>query len=397
MKHSLLSKGRFGLLASLCLFAASFSSCIKDELANSEADITKCIVTKDSSILLWKADTIMNIGYSSQWNYIRIQVKSGSNVGFRSPEFEISPGATISPASGSEHDFSPGNEVIYTVTSQDKKWSRKYIVSYEDNITYPKINPVFNFEIYGLNVDNDPAKSNKFLRIGERDSVNFIYYWASGNPGFQRARPSVGPYEYPTITYAEGRTGRCAKLETLSTGSLGGMIGMPKAAGNLFLGTFDVDLAFKMKHKEATRFGTPFARIPQNFSGWYQYKAGDILTDRNGNIIEGGRDMFDIYAVFYENTDDNGDPYMLDGTNVRVLPNPYIVAMTTFPPEDRRETDSWTEFSLPFEFFKEVDQARLLRNGYNLAIVCSASVDGADFTGALGSILLIDDFKITCE
>lgn len=396
MKHSLFPKRSFGLLTTLCLLAVLFSSCIKDELPNSEADITKCIVIQDSSILLWKADTIMNIGYSSQWNYIRIQVKRGSNVGLRSPEFELKPGATISPASGSEHDFSNGNEVVYTVTSEDRKWSRTYVVSYVDNTSYPKINPVFTFEIYGLNVDNHPANSNKFFQIGERDSTNLIYYWASGNPGFLRARGNAGPYEYPTVPYEDGHTGRCVKLETLSTGSLGGMIGMPKAAGNLFLGTFDVDLAFQMKHKEATRFGTPFARIPKNFSGWYQYKAGDILTDRNGNVM-GGKDIFDIYAVFYENTNEHGDPYMLDGTNVRVLPNPRIVAMTTFPLEDRKETNIWTEFNCPFEFFKEVDPARLLRNGYNLAIVCSASVDGADFTGALGSTLYIDDFTITCE
>ncbi len=396
MKYLSISKSCYGLMAGVFLFAALLSSCIKDELPNAEADITKCIVTRDSALLIWKTDTVMEIGSSSQWNFIKIQIKKGSEVGFRAPQFEITPGATISPANGSLHDFSNEQAVTYTVTSQDGNWSRTYFVSYVEELSFPNIDPIFNFDIFDFNVDNDPKFSYKYYQIGERDADDEVYYWSSGNAGFLVARQTAGPYEYPTVPYMQGRTGRCAKLETVRTGSLGETLNMPKAAGNLFLGSFDADRALKLQHKEATRFGTPFARVPESLTGWYQYKAGETLTDRKGKALD-GKDVFDIYAVFYENTDENGDPYMLDGTNVRSLPNPRIVAMTTFPLHERLEADEWTKFTHDFEYFKEVDPVRLLNKGYNISIVCSSSVDGADFIGAIGSTLLVDDFKINCK
>lgn len=40
---------------------------------------------------------------------------------------------------------------------------------------------------------------------------------------------------------------------------------------------------------------------------------------------------------------------------------------------------------------------KLKNMGYSLAIVCSSSVDGASFMGAIGSTLYVDKFRITCE
>lgn len=396
MKHSLFFKCNILLWMSSLLLPATFSSCNNDDLLNNEADITRCILTKDSSILLYPSDTTVRVYYSSKWDTIRILVKKGIEVGMRAPEFVITPGATIHPESGSMHDFSNPSGVEYTVTSQDRQWSRKYVVLYTDSVFFPRINPVFSFDFSRLNQDGNSAKNNRYYEIGERDEANNAYYWASGNAGFMRARPSARPMEYPTIPYEEGRTGKCVQLTTTSTGSLGATIKMPKAAGNIFLGTFDADIALAGRHKEATRFGTPFNRIPLTLSGWYKYKAGNVITDQDNKEVE-GQDVFDIYAVLYENTDPYGNPYMLDGTNVRSLPNPRIIALTYFPPSERGETDEWTYFSWPFEYVGKIDEDRLHRNGYNIAIVCTSSIDGANFTGAIGSTLWVDDFSITCK
>ena len=64
---------------------------------------------------------------------------------------------------------------------------------------------------------------------------------------------------------------------------------------------------------------------------------------------------------------------------------------------DIDNTPEWTHFDLAFEKRKEIDMEKLKNMGYSLAIVCSSSVDGASFMGAIGSTLYVDKFRITCE
>ena len=72
-----------------------------------------------------------------------------------------------------------------------------------------------------------------------------------------------------------GYVGKCAKLVTRSTGSFGSGFGMPIAAGNLFIGTFDLLNAIPDARK-GTRLGRPFDHVPTYLSGYYKYKAGGI-------------------------------------------------------------------------------------------------------------------------
>ena len=98
------------------------------------------------------------------------------------------------------------------------------------------------------------------------------------------------------------------------------------------------------------------------------------------------KDIFDIYAVLYEVTDDL--PY-LDGTNVKTHPNIVMIAQV----EDRKETDDWTRFLAKFKLQegKEIDEEKLHNGKYNLAIVMSSSDEGAIFNGAIGSTLYVDE------
>ncbi len=52
------------------------------------------------------------------------------------------------------------------------------------------------------------------------------------------------------------------------------MVGMPIAAGNLFIGSFDMLNAIT-NPLSATRFGTPFYNKPLRLTGYYKYKAGE--------------------------------------------------------------------------------------------------------------------------
>ena len=165
---------------------------------------------------------------------------------------------------------------------------------------------------------------------------------------------------------------------------------MPIAAGNLFIGSFDKANALSDAMK-ATHFGFPFFYYPQTIRGFYKYKAGDKFTS-NGAVVEGRQDHCDIYGVLYE-TDENVD--FLDGSTSLTSPNIISLARKaegTYWPE----TDSWLPFELDFvpKPGKSIDQEKLQKGIYKLAIVFSSSVDGAKFDGAVGSTLYIDEVKL---
>jgi hypothetical protein len=81
------------------------ASCIKDEAPNAEADITGISFEED---VLASARFNLNPSYNDnlQAYPILVKVKEGTPLNKLSPLFELTPGATISPESGSEHDFS---------------------------------------------------------------------------------------------------------------------------------------------------------------------------------------------------------------------------------------------------------------------------------------------------
>ena len=110
--------------------------------------------------------------------------------------------------------------------------------------------------------------------------------------------------------------------------------------------------------------------------------------------VPGRKDTFNIYAVLYENTEDNR---LLDGTNVLAEDNEQIVSTAVI--SDAHETDEWTEFDLPFVYRpgKTIDPVKLAAGGYNLTIVFASSLRGDYFEGAPGSTLLVDEVELGYE
>lgn len=371
-------------MITLSLVGMCMASCIQDEPLNAEADILQCNLSSDKEYLVTASDTLMEV--TSIMNNITIFVKPGCDLSKRAPRFILTEGATIEPASGSVQDFSNNKTVKYTVTSQSGEWKREYTVAYYTFISLPTH---FGFEHYQLN------ESNKYHIIYEEvDGVDVMSWWNSGNPGFCLAS-SAGPDGYPTVCIEEGYKGRCVKLTTRYAGSFGKAAGMPIAPGNLFVGTFNVQQALKAP-LAATRFGTPFVEEPDSIVGYYKYIPGPQMTDGSYNAI-GGTDDFNIYAILYENTDENGTAVMLDGTNS--LTSPYLVLLGQMPAEDRKNTSEWTRFSFPFKAMndKKVNKERMAKYGYNFGIVFSSSLKGDDFTGAVGSELYLDEIDIVCK
>lgn len=361
---------KYILLFFTVLFCLLCTSCIKDELSNAEADIVSCSV--DSMIL--KKDPII------QNDRVQIFVKSFVDLTLQAPVFTLSPGATIFPQSGTPLDFTKPQ--LYTVTSEDGLSQKTYEVSYISSAVGSK----YSFE----HVRTENGRYDVFYEIDD-DNQN-IMDWASGNSGFSLTGVASKPDDYPTARLLNGKEGQGVRLVTRLTGALGATMGKPLAAGNLFMGEFDLGSSITAPLK-SLRLGMPVDFVPYAFRGFFKYKAGKLFKE--GNVeMPNRKDSWDCYAIFFET--DTTLKY-LDGTNRFTHDN--ILAIARISPEDRVESDEWTSFYIPFIFKNNVtvDEKKLKDGKYSLTLVFTSSIEGDTFAGAEGSTLLIDEIEIIHE
>lgn len=387
------------------LMILGLGSCIQSEPLNTEADIIACKVKNSAgadepnirgNIILTNSKVIAQANPKIDLTQLSLQV-------------ELTEGATIFPDPAEVADYSLPRRFV--VTSQDGNWQKEYMVSI-DTFDMPVR---YRFEHFEL---NETGKYQVFYeKIQGKDTVFKQYIWASGNSGYALTGVAASAEEYPTISVEKGRIQKGIKLETKSTGGFGDMVKMPIAAGNLFLGSFEVKNATALPLK-ATRFGLPFAKKPSRLKGWYKYQPGSgnfIARDRDKNtvVVPGQKDSGDIYAVLYESAGLEGN--VLDGNNVLTSPN--IVAMARVKVET---TDSYTEFDIPFDYqggtkiswpsfilrdasadgngtYRAFSAEKLKNNEYNLAVVFTSSKYGAYFAGQVGSTLWVDEIQVVCE
>ena len=331
------------------------TSCIQDEVPNVEAAIDGCT---GANIQLANID--------ATHKEIEVYVLDGTDVSRQELNFTLADGASIQAdeqEAGDQppyYDFSQQTLRRFTVTSEDGNTQATYIV----RINKMELPTHYSFE---------NLRATTPYHIFYLTNESGIMQWASGNPGY----------------------GKSVRLTTSDTGAFGEPIGMPIAAGNLFIGSFDVQNAV-LAPREATHFGFPFTKMPVRLTGWYKYKRGDVFTDEDKNVIDGETDMGDIYALLYEAPTAD---YTVDGNALPLVGaiNKNIALMARIP--DMRETDEWTYFDLPFEQQngKTVDPEGLANGKYKLAIVFSSSIGGGFFRGAIGSELCIDEVEVICE
>lgn len=364
---------------SVWIVAFAFSSCIKDEALNAEADIITATVPEE----ILKVDPLI------ENNRITFRVKSNTDLTLQAPEFTLSEGATVKPVSGIFRDFTKPQ--MYTVTSEDGQWEKKYTVSF----IISELSFRYGFEYFRLDENNKYHVFYEINNAGEN-----IMDWGSGNAGFAITAGETPAHLYPT-TYAEtGLGNHVLKLSTQRTGPLGAMFFKPIAAGNIFMGNFDVGAALSSPLK-AVKMGVPFEQEPEKLRGYFKYASGDtyiqvVKNDEGKTVIEEFEnkeipDGWDIYAIFYDN---NEGKLILDGTNKFTHEN--LVSVARIDQQDAIETEEWTEFEIPFEqkTGKTIDKQKLNNGGYNVSIVITSSIDGDYFKGAENSTLLIDDLEI---
>lgn len=373
------------LLLTACLFA----SCIQDEAPNAEADILSCSI---EGAEFFRQPIITN-------DSVTVFVPFGTDLSNVALSFELTPGATVNPENGSKIQLDNNNIAHYTVTSEDRKWTKTYSVKMVVNSPLTEMLTDFHFE--GLELKNQGGVDYQIIKeIDENGST--LLEWGSGNLGYTMAARADGitdPTQYPTVSSTDGYQGRCVVLTTRVPQAKEIASMAPIAAGNLFTGSFgSISLS---QPALSTHFGEGFiaTKVPLSLEGYYKFKKGTgkftVTKPQPGTDYNTFHDAWDIYGVLYEYSHDT--PY-LDGYNI--LSDKSIVAIARLPRAQRIDDKSeWTHFFMEFQTQngKTIDKTRLKQGAYNLAIVMSSSEEGAYFNGAEGSTLYVDEVKLNCE
>ena len=248
--------------------------------------------------------------------------------------------------------------------------------------------------IYKMDMCQYPYK--EFYELDQNGEKQM--FWATGNAGFALSQlDNSGPDQFPSYRADNGFNGKCACLQTLSTGVFGQAMHKPIAAGNLFLGKFIVEYAASESLK-ATAFGLPWDKEPVRVTGYYKYKPGKEVINYMEEVIPDRTDEASAYAVFYRNLDEKGEKYTLDGEAVseldKLMDNPQVYKVARVPALP--PTDQWRHFEMFFEG-KDAPDDMVAKKEFSLAIVFSSSVRGAWFEGAIGSTLYVDEVEVSYE
>ncbi len=378
---------------------ALFSACGDREMLNSEADILDVYVSaqlKTSLPIITNTTVVIPRSIESESDKIAFETALRAV----KIEFRLTKGATIISRDGKHLDFSEGKQHIFTVTSEDGKWKKDYTISFRHVLPFDK--EELQFEYVEANTANFDTPYHIFYEIDAASGIR-QYVWSSGNAGFAMTANKKPATDYPTFSIDWGKTGKGVQLVTRSTGSMGGGFGMPIAAGNLFLGSFDTQNATSAP-LQATRFGVRTTmKCPSKITFWGKYQAGAEYKDASGNVLS-ITDHPDVYAVLYEpKLDSKGNPIMLDGTNATTADNIVLIAQLNeeayetlrvsgdINMADYRQVEMSFEERVPFDVEKQ-------ENGkYYFTIVFSSSAKGAEFEGAVGSTFCADEARIITD
>ena len=380
------------LTACLLMSFALFVSCIQEEALNTEADIES--VTLSGNVMNRPAafgDAITEADGAKVYP-ITLYVQKGTDVTKLAPQLTLTEGATVTPASGTVLNFARAQD--YIVTSQDGQWKRHYRISVNAS---GMANTQYSFENVRL---GGGGKYHIFYETDQLGAETFA--WASGNPGFALADATErNPLNFPTYQAEDGYQGKCLTLVTRRGGSLAESVNMPIASGNLFLGEFDL-LNALVDALKATKFGIQFEAVPTRLSGYYKYTPGETFYELDKSApdklrpVPGRTDQPNIYAIFYESTDERP---ILDATDALAEDNPQVISTAVVDQADVQPTTEWTYFEIPFTYRpgKSVDPDKLAAGRYCLAIIFASSIRGDYFEGAPGSTLCIDEVELSYE
>jgi len=304
-----------------------------------------------------------NVSIDEDAKLVTVTVAADVDISRLAPtEIVISTFATVTPSPDVRNDFT--NPAIYTVTAEDGSIA-EYTVEVAQQGSEPQLdNSAFDLWFATPKGYKEPG-------------VDANSIWATGNAGtVTLGSPNVTPL---VINGSD----QAVKLVTLDLGSLAGLIGQRMAAGSLFTGKFQLDIANPLN---STKFGIPFAARPKKFSVKYAYSPGTPYLNKSGQLLA-KTDSCDIYVIL-ENREGS---------------QPKRVATGWF----RSGTEKIDQFYLATidltygQLGANVPNYQKPANGLyasanekvtHLTVVFSSSYNGALFEGGTNSTLVVNDF-----
>lgn len=189
-------------------------------------------------------------------------------------------------------------------------------------------------------------------------------YWATGNEGV-----TIGGSSNSTGV-SDSHTGLAARLETVEVNAF---IVKVKAAGNIFIGSYETNIS---DPASSVTFGRPYAGArPTKLSGYFKYQPGATMS--SGSVPADRTltsDECDIYVMLWSGDETIGEGHFITNQTV----------------------SEYTRFEIPVEYTvtnKRPDK---------ITIVATSSRYGGYFSGinvigqlAVGSTLWVDDFELS--
>jgi hypothetical protein len=334
-----------------------FQGCVTDDFfgASSEKKILSFILQ----------DQIGNSTINQDSLIIRTTIGASADItALRPQEVTLSTFAVLTPTTDIALDFK--DPVKYTVTAEDNSTAVYTIIVKQEGAEPQLDNASFN---------NWYATPKGYMEPGV-DANSTI--WATGNAGtVTLGDPNVTPV---TIN----GDNKAAKLETLDLGGLAGLIGQRMAAGSLFTGKFELDVANPLN---STKFGISFSARPEKFSVEYAYSPGSPYLSKNGTVLA-KTDSCDIY-VLLENR---------EGAEVKRVATGWFRSG-----EEKIDKFYTTTVDLAYgPLGATIPDYQKPSNGLyasanekvtHLTVVFSSSYNGALFEGGTNSTLVINEFN----
>ena len=273
----------------------------------------------------------------------------------------LSSGATSVPASGETVSLSSLDQgVKYTVTAEDGTKAEYYVMLRDNQLSNSDFEDWYTAN--GMNgvPYKEPGKS----------AVSTL--WATANSGTS----IYGVYGTLPIQVGDNTVAQITTGETLM---------VPVTSGTIFIGKFDLNGAIDhpTDPSQSMHYGVPFSLRPSGVKFKYSYVPGSryvkaTLNDP-GNIFGGftiadieGEDMLTFYAYLE----------VRDGENIREI------GRADFDSGDLQET--MVEKTVPFNYTSSEKPT-------HITVVFASSKYGAEFTGAVGSVLTVDDLELLYE
>jgi len=352
-------------IIALLILAILFFSCSSDEgVKSSENYIEKFSLPTEINLVQINIINEQNLVYvlTDSANYEKLSTVE--------PTVEASKGASIK--------------------EEGKNWTDKnfkYVITAENGGTR-EYSVVISKTVPNKNSFEDWASDKGYYVLSDLN-------WTNGNAGISTAlqffgKDNANPENYPTKKTTEGYEGNAVLLETITGGSIFGR-DMPILSGNFFLGNFNTS---KMATDElaATEFGKLYLAKPKSVKGYYKYEEG------TGNFVGGTdstkKDSCDIYAAFYQASDDNGKEIILTAkdTKDKLDKSPYVLAFARWPNCSTTQGTGFQPFVLDLDNYKSNPDFK--KYNYKLLITFAASKGGATYEGKIGSKLVVDEVEI---